>query len=193
MDRPQSDVPGAQYNALSLAQSWGGVCDNTLAFHHVELATLLAIWRDKAGPDRAPMRDALTPKLLKAYLPHIAIYERVTGESGKRRWRVRLMGSKFVQVMGDLANKFLDEVVPESFLPRWNAALDEVLDASVPLRFFTRSETNNKSFLIGEYLEAPLLDANGAMTKVFAAGYYTAANEWAAEAPHEALPRAALR
>jgi hypothetical protein len=189
MDSGLTCEPGAAYNAMAQAEGWGGVCDSTLSFRARELENLLAIWRDRAGTAAAPKREDLTPKLLKAYLPHIAIYERVIGESGQRRYRVRLMGTQFAQVMGDMANKFLDETVPPAFLPRWHAALDAVLDGGVALRFYTRSDTANKSFLIGEYLEAPLLDSNGAMTKVFAAGYYTSANDWAVERKEEPLPK----
>jgi hypothetical protein len=189
MDRPQSQTSGARYNELAFAEGWGGVCDNTLAFRHPQLSALLAIWRNQAAGRIAPSRDDMSPKLLKAYLQNIAIYERVVGESGERRWRVRLMGSKFTQVMGDYANKFVDEVVPSEFLLRWNTALDAVIDGGAPLRFYTRSDTANKSFLIGEYFEAPLLDSNGAMTKVFAAGFYMSANDWARGKTEEALPR----
>jgi hypothetical protein len=189
MDRPQSQTPGARYNELAFAEGWGGVCDNTLAFRHPQLAALLAIWRDQAGDRIAPMRDDMSLKLLKAYLQNIAIYERIVGESGVRRWRVRLMGSKFAQMIGDFANRFIDEIVPPEFVMRWHTALDAVIDAGVPLRFYTRSDTANKSFIIGEYLEAPLLDSNGAMTRVFAAGFYMSANEWAREKAAEALPR----
>jgi hypothetical protein len=182
--------PGGEYNAKALANGWAGLCDSTLAFQRPELAALLAIWREKAAGCIAPRREELSPKLLKAHLPNIAIYERVIGESGERRYRVRLMGTQFAQVMGNLTNKFIDEAVPAQFLSRWYAALDAVLEAGVPLRFLSRSDTNNKSYLIGEYLEAPLLAPDGSLSIVFAAGIYAPANSWAASSDKLPLARA---
>jgi len=148
--------------------------------------SLLAIWREKAAGGIALRREDLSPKLLKAHLPNIAIYERMIAEGGERRYRVRLMGAQFAQVMGNLTNKFIDEAVPAQFLARWYAALDAVLEAGLPLRFLSRSETNNKSYLIGEYLEAPLIAPDGSLSIIFAAGIYAPANSWAA--PGENCP-----
>ncbi|HEY5336846.1 MAG TPA: hypothetical protein VIJ85_01475, partial [Rhizomicrobium sp.] len=88
------------------------------------------------------------------------------------------MGTQFAQVMGDLTGRFLDETIPDPFLPRWNAALDAVLDSGMPLRFVSRSDTANKAFLVGEFFEAPLLAEDGAMNLVFAAGIFTPADNW---------------
>jgi hypothetical protein len=76
--------------------------------------------------------------------------------------------------MGDLTGKYLDEAIPEQFLPRWYAALDATLDANAPLRFVARSDTANKSFLIAEYFEAPLLDEHDQATMVLAASHFSA-------------------
>ena len=169
--------PGAEYNAMALAQGWAGACDSTLAFRQPELAALLEIWRGAAGDASAPKRTDIKASVLKAHLPHVAIYERVVTE-GSRRYRVRLMGTQFAQVMGDLTGRFLDETIPKAFLPRWNAALDAVLDCAAPLRFVSRSDTANKSFLVGEFFEAPLLAEDGAMNLVFAAGMFSPAENW---------------
>jgi hypothetical protein len=178
---------GAQYNAMACAQGWAGLCDNTLAFRRPELAAILALWRSQANGASAPHRHQMTPQLLKAHLPNVVIYERIAPASGERRYRVRLMGTQFAHVMGDLTGKFIDEAVPAQFLPRWHAALDEVLDHGVPLRFLSRSDTNGKTFLYGEYLEAPLLASDGSMSVVFAASIYTPAASWREIAGDEPL------
>ena len=169
--------PSAHFNTLAKAEGWAGVCDPTLAFRRGELATLSALWRQAGGDKAVPKRADMKPSLLKFYLPHVVIYERVIADA-VRRYRVRLMGTQFAQVMGDLTGKFLDEGLPEAFMPRWNAALDSVLDSATPLRFVSRSDTANKSYLVGEFFEAPLLAENGEMNLVFAAGFFTAAESW---------------
>lgn len=187
MDRIGQREAGAQYNALARAEGWAGLCDNTLAFRRPELAAMLALWREQTKDGAAPHRHCMTPQLLKSHLPHVAIYERVQAAHDKHRYRVRLMGTKFSAVMGDLTGKFIDEAVPPHFLARWHAALDASLDAGVPLRFLSRSDTSGKTFLYGEYLQAPLLSGDGAMNMLFAASIYTPAASWREIAGNEPL------
>lgn len=187
MDRIGQAEPGAHYNALARAEGWAGLCDNTLAFRRPELAAMLALWREQTKDGAAPYRHCMTPQLLKSHLPHIAIYERIQPAQGERRYRVRLMGTKFSQVMGDFTGKFVDEAVPREYLSRWYAALDASLDAGVPLRFLSRSDTSGKPFLYGEYLQAPLLSGDGAMNMLFAASIYTPAASWREIAGDEPL------
>jgi hypothetical protein len=187
MDRIGQSEPGAQYNALARAEGWVGLCDNTLAFRRPELAAMLALWREQMKDGAAPYRHCMTPQLLKAHLPHVAIYERVQPENGARRYRVRLMGTQFSQVMGNFTGKFIDEVVPPQFHARWYAALDASLDSGVPLRFLSRSDTSGKTFLYGEFLQAPLLSPDGAMNMLFAASIYTPAASWREIAGDEPL------
>jgi hypothetical protein len=80
--------------------------------------------------------------------------------------------------MGDLTGKFLDEAIAPQFLPRWYAALDAVLEARVPLRFLSRSDTMDKKFLLGEFFEAPLLSDSGEADLVLAAGVHSAMRSW---------------
>jgi hypothetical protein len=187
MDRAGQTEPGAYYNALARAEGWAGLCDNTLAFRRPELAVVLSLWRTMATDAAAPYRHQMTPNLLKGHLPHVAIYERVQPAHGERRYRVRLMGTQFSAVMGDFTGKFIDEVVPPQFHARWHAALDAVLDAGAPLRFLSRSDTSGKTFLYGEFFEAPLLAADGSMSMILAAAFYTPAANWRAIAGEEPL------
>jgi hypothetical protein len=177
MGYPSNLEPGAKYNAMCLAEGWAGLCDRTLAFRRPELAAMGALWRQVAGNDPVPKRADISPRSLKDHLPNVAIYERLKVE-GRYSYRVRLMGTQFARVMGDLTGKFLDHALPPQFVPRWHAALDAVLESGVPLRFVSRSDTANKSYLVGEYFEAPLLGDDGAMNLVIAAGIFTAAEDW---------------
>jgi hypothetical protein len=161
------------FNARARDGGWGSFCDPVLAFETPGLTTVLALWREKAGTRAVPSRSDFSLRALKEFLQDIAIYERVPAGSGSR-YRVRLMGTAFAETMGDLTGKFLDDAVPEPFLQRWYAALDAAFEACAPLRFVARSNTFNKSFLIAEYFQAPLLDDSGEATLVLAASHFGA-------------------
>ena len=177
MDWTGNLEPGARFNELSALHGWAGLCDRTLAFRRPELAAMSALWRQAAGNAPIPKRADIGPRALKGHLPNVAIYERIAVDD-THRYRVRLMGTQFAQVMGDLTGKFIDAALPPEFLPRWYAALDSVLEGGVPLRFVSRSDTANKSFLVGEFFEAPLLTEDGTMSLVIAAGIFTPAESW---------------
>ena len=178
MDRGADNTPGAHYTRLAEANGWVGICDASLSFRTRELADLHALWQQTSGSGGIPKRADFTARVLKSCLPHVAIYERTICPQKGRRYRVRLMGTRFSLVMGDLTGKFIDEAVPEAFLPRWYAALDAVLDAHVPLRFLSRADTTNKSYLLGEFFEAPLLNDQGIPDIVLAAAFHSEMSDW---------------
>ena len=161
------------FNARAARESWGSRCDPELVFQCPDLRTMLALWREKAGTRPVPARQDFSLRCIKGHLRDVAIYERIPTQTGQWRYRVRLMGTEFAEAMGDLTGKYLDEAIPEQFLPRWYAALDATLDANAPLRFVARSDTANKSFLIAEYFEAPLLDEHDQATMVLAASHFS--------------------
>lgn len=168
------------FNARAAQEGWSSFCDPDCAFRRSSLAQLHDLWRAKSVRAAVPPRQEFSPRLLKPFLRDLAIYEHVPDGKG-RRYRVRLMGSAFAQSMGDLTGKFIDEAVSEKFLPRWYAALDAVLDAAAPLRFLSRAETAGKSFLVGEYLEAPMVDEDGKPTLILAGSHFSSASAWCDE------------
>lgn len=174
----ESIAPGARYMQLAQENGWVGLCDPSLAFRAPELHELACQWRQAGGDGIIPRRADFTARVLKNWLPYVAIYERLLCSEKGVRYRVRLMGTRFAEHMGDLTGKFLDEAIPPQFLPRWHAALDAVLDARVPLRFLSRSDTRDKKFLLGEFFEAPLLGDNGKADLVLAAGVHSAMRSW---------------
>lgn len=164
-----------KFNGRARTEAWPSFCDASLAFQRMEFRLLLATWHDLGNEEHLPSRRELTSHKLKSLLRNIAIYERVT--NGKMRYRVRVMGTAFADIMGDMTGRFLDEALPDEHLPRWQAALDAVLEAGAPLRFVSRADTTGRSFIVGEYFEAPLLDDDGAPTMILAGGHF-AARKW---------------
>jgi hypothetical protein len=167
----------AEYNRAAKAGHWASLCDVTLRFVHPDLVKLHDVWNAEAGAAGIPFRRSLSPRVLKPFLRDIAIYERI-GEGETRRYRVRLMGTSFAQILTDLTGKFVDEAVPAAVLPRWYGALDTTLGMKAPLRFLGREDTNDMSFLTGEFFSAPLLSDDGQMTMVIGSARYSGKRPW---------------
>jgi hypothetical protein len=176
-----------KYNARASAEGWLSMCDAALDFHRVEFRVLIATWRSFATC-HLPSRKDFTPRSLKALQRNVAIYERVT--NGHVRYRVRVMGTAFSDVMGDLTGKFLDEVMPAEYSASWHAAMDTVLEAGAPLRFVSRAGTFGKPLLAGEFFEAPILTDDGSPDMILSAGLF-APRHWADVAAREPLPQVA--
>jgi hypothetical protein len=168
----------ADYNAASRRGDWHSLCDPTLAFVHPDLTKLLDLWRSETGEAGIPPRRVMSPRLLKSFLRDIAIYERLETPDGRRRYRVRLMGTAFAQILGDLTGKLVDEAVPARFVDRWHGALDVTLAVRAPLRFLGREDTNGMTFLTGEFFSAPLIADDGQMSLVLAAARYSGKRPW---------------
>ncbi|HTT99297.1 MAG TPA: PAS domain-containing protein [Rhizomicrobium sp.] len=172
MDRSTPLEACGIYNALADREGWHSICFADASFSNAKLNALLSLWRGLPAQDGIPRRRDLTPQLLRAYLTDIAIYERLICPDGRERWRVRVMGGKFGEVLGDFNGKYFDEAVPPQHRARWQAAPEAVLAARTPLRFVSRSETADKGFITGEYLMAPLLGDNDVLNTVLSAGAF---------------------
>jgi hypothetical protein len=176
VDTVSAHNAAAAYNAKAASEGWPALCDASLSFRRPELTALVNIWREKAGTNGIPRRQDISHRSLSSLLARIAIYQRVEGS--ERRYRVRLIGTLLAQALGgDLTGRFLDESVPTQFLPRWQTALDAAIAARAPLRFVTCG-TLDRSYLAGEYFEAPLLSDNGEADLVIGAGHHSAERSW---------------
>jgi hypothetical protein len=156
---PPEIASTAAFHQAAAAGGWPMLCDEACAFDHAMLGALFALWQGEAAGG-IPARSAMTARKLQPFMRNIAIYER-SGEGLQRRYRVRLMGSGIVQVYGELTGKYLDEIVPEKYLPRWYALSDLALLAQKPVRLLLRADTFDKSYMVAEYLCAPLTAENG--------------------------------
>ena len=165
MTHDQARDAATRYNALAQRAGWHSFCSVAVTFESEALNDLHAIWKVLAG-NSIPARKSLTPQTLRAHLADVAIYERTEALDGNSRWRIRVMGDHMSAVLGNFNGKFFDEVVTPEFLPRWRASPDIALEARVPLRFISRSETSGKAYLTGEYLMAPLIGDDGGLNTV---------------------------
>lgn len=155
------------FNDWAKARTWESECDPALAFESPLLREALSAWRHLSGEGPIPTRRSLTPRALKPLIGQITIFERLGQEPSC--YRIRLMGTRITEVLGEMQGKTLDEALPPDAATRWRTALDSALSERCPLRFISRVAFNNLDFLQAEVFLAPLLDDAGALTMAFAA------------------------
>jgi hypothetical protein len=166
------------FNDAAAQNRWPMLCDGSCAFAASVLADLLALWQAEAAQG-IPGRQAMTARKLQPFMRNIALYERI-GEGVQRRYRVRLMGSGIVQYYGELTGKYVDEAVPEKYLPRWYALSDISLLMQRPVRLLLRADTFDKSHMVAEYLCAPLAAEHGAVKFVLLGMHFDGRRPWSA-------------
>ena len=153
-------------NQRAVKEKWFHYCDPTLAFSDHFYDHLLEVWRARAGERPMPQRSAITPRDLKDILRDILLVERT--QSNPSRYRIRLIGTGLVTIVGEGTGKMIDEVVPPDHAARWAECCDLVLDGGQPMRFLGRVHLQGREYLDAENLFVPL--ANGSNEPAFAMG-----------------------
>jgi hypothetical protein len=164
------------FNAQSTAEGWEQLCDPALGFAHRDYHAVIALWTAQAGARALPARADMTARVLKTYLPNIAIKERVACDPSRYRWR--LMGTRVAQVIGERTGKFAEENASPRLAARGSANCDLTLETRVPLRFVGRVLAKDRDYLASEALYLPLADDTGEARFVMGFGYYSAAQDW---------------
>jgi hypothetical protein len=153
---------------------WGVSVDETLAFSHSELSSLYGLWRAKADAMGAlPGREDFDIRLLKPFLRHVAILERVADAGGNSHYRIRLQGTTMAHFFGNQQGKMLEDAVPPDLVERWTSIYDALLEARRPLRLRGSYETENMNYLISESFAAPLGNGDAPPVSVLSATYFT--------------------
>jgi len=171
MQRIAATDPIEAVNAYAAGQGWPFRGSSVLEFDQPELNLLRDIWYEKAAGTPTPYRSEFDLRTLKPVLSNVSILERVH-ESGSRRYRIRLMGSEVVHMLGEGTGRYLDQSVPAKSLPHWHAVYDSVMEALVPLRFLTRYREKRMDYLVSESFNAPMLDADGNATLLLCCAYF---------------------
>jgi hypothetical protein len=145
-----------------MSQNSTVVKDNTLTFESYILKEAQAEWTRRAA-GKIPLRSSFTPRLVRAFVGNLAVFERRERSS----YFVRLMGTRIAGVLGEMQGKTLDEALPPDVARRWVLALDEVLRTRAPARIVNTVSFDNLDFLEAEVFLAPLLDETSKPTMVF--------------------------
>ncbi len=134
--------------------------DESLAFETPVLTEAYNAWERLGG---IPSRCQFTPRLSKAFLGNLVIFER-----HESTFRIRLMGTRISCVLGEMQGKLLPDAVPPEVAARWQTDLSEVIANRKPLRAVKTVAFNDLHYLEAELFLAPLLDSRGELTMVFA-------------------------
>jgi hypothetical protein len=158
-------------NQKAVQQDWHHFCDPTLAFVDPDYDQLLTLWREKSKSGVMPARSSFTPRDLKDILRHMLIFERVS--QNPSRYRFRLVGTSLTGILGENTGKPFEDCIPSQHLPRWMECCDLILDGGQPLRFLGRVHINGREFLDAENLFVPLANDNGEPTFIMGQCRYT--------------------
>jgi hypothetical protein len=110
--------------------------------------------------------------MLKPFLRHLTIVERVPDAEGKTHFRFRLQGSALVQHFGEQTGKLLEESIPPGIIEAWNAGYDALLKARKPVRVLTFYQMPSVDYLTGESFSVPLGNPGGIPSSVFTVTYF---------------------
>jgi hypothetical protein len=158
-------------NQKAVQQNWHHFCDPTLAFTDPRYAQLLSLWRTKAGDRNMPSRSDITPRDLKDILRHVLIFERISQNPSRFRWR--LVGTGLTDLSGDVTGKTFEETIPPEHLARWVECGDLILDGGQPLRFLGRVHIQEREYLEAENLYVPLANDNGVPSFILGLCHHT--------------------
>lgn len=146
------------FNDRAEQSAWPTRCDIVLSFSSVMLREALAVWRARAGANPYPSRFDMSPRAMKNFLPNVAINE-ICEEDGKFRSRLRVTGSWIDRHLIPASDQFLDEILPEPFLGRWQGLLKLSLDVGGPVRSVSDGlQFRQQDFLSAETFFAPLAE-----------------------------------
>ncbi len=146
------------FNDQAERAAWPTHCDIVLSFSSQMLRETLAVWRTKTVGQQYPSRADMSPRAMKNFLPNVAIAE-VSEEDGKFRSRLRVTGSWIDRHLIPASGQYLDEIVPEPFLGRWQSLLKLSLDVEGPVRCITEGlQFRHQDFLSAETFFAPLAE-----------------------------------
>lgn len=143
--------------------------DWTLDFTSRELKQALAYWTSRCGQRKRPLREDLHPAAMAPFLRHVTLIEVRHLAMGEHSYRIRLAGTYVEQVFGPISGHRIDAVLPPPISVRWQKCFDTVCETERPLRLTGRVGFEDKSWLTGEVLLAPLGDEARPIAMIFAA------------------------
>jgi hypothetical protein len=117
---------------------------------------LFGYWRAKCRDGRLPGRQDIDPLDVPDLLPHIAMYD-VVHEADRLRFRIRLLGTANVQLMGsDCTGRYLDEQMRPDDAARITATYRSVVEERRPHYWRSFLSTPGREHMNYERLLLPL-------------------------------------
>ena len=158
-------------NRRAAQEKWYYFCDPELRFDDSYHDALLDLWRAKAVGRPMPRRSDITPRELKDVLRNIVVFERVSHNPSRYRWR--LIGTNLTEMAGDNTGKMFEDTLPPDHVARWIECYDLVLSGGQPLRFLGRVHLKGREYLDADNLYVPLANDHDEPTYAMALCRYT--------------------
>ena len=171
MLRPKAIVDRSFLTDARVADA-GLVVDPTLAFTHREVQRATRYWQLKRGERDMPVREDLRTTDMREFVEHLCLVGIDEPERLDTEFTIRLAGTEVERVFGAISGKKLKEAVAEDAAARWRAGYNYVRTTRQPVRFCGHVRFEDKRWLMGETLMAPLGDSTVRMIFVAFAAWH---------------------
>jgi hypothetical protein len=151
--------------------------DWSLAFEQAPTQKAYAYWCSRCGTHNMPARSDMSPSGMSRFLPHIILVEIQRSPGVEDQYRIRLAGTHVEEIMGPIGGRDIRSFLTPELLDRWREFFGEVRAAEKPARLTGRVSYENKTWLAGEGLLAPLRDETDAVAMLFMAISFRPANK----------------
>lgn len=141
--------------------------DPSLVFVHPKLIDAYAYWKECCGPRPFPRRPDLDPVAMRGFLSHVGLFDVRRESDGSVDYFVRVAGARIDDVFGWRGGRPLMDGLPPHIARRWREPVDQVVETGRPIRARSRIAYENKIWMEGEMLYAPLGDSATAPDMIF--------------------------
>ncbi len=154
--------------------------DWSLAFEQAPTQRAFAYWRSCCGAHSMPARSDISPSGMSKFLARVILVEIQRSPGEDDQYRIRLAGSQVEEVVGPIGGRDIGSFLTPELVVRWRDFFGKVRAAEKPARLTGRVSYENKVWLSGEALLAPLRDETGAVSMLFMAVSFQPAGNRAA-------------
>lgn len=159
MFRPKPIVDRTFLTEAKVADA-GVVVDPSLSFTHRALQRATAYWRERCASRPMPARDDMRASEMREFIEHLSLVGIEEPERMDSDFTIRLAGKEVEKVFGPISGRALQDAVPADAAARWRTGYNFVRTTKVPIRFCGHVRFEDKRWLMGETLMAPLGDTS---------------------------------
>jgi hypothetical protein len=141
--------------------------DPSLAFVHPKVIEAFAYWTERRGSRPLPRRSDLDPVAMRGFISHVGIFDVRREGDGSVDYFVRIAGGRIDDVFGWRGGRSLTDDLPPHIARRWREPVDRVVETGRPVRARSRIAYENKVWIEGEMLYAPLGESPTALNMIF--------------------------
>jgi hypothetical protein len=137
----------------------GVVVDPTLTFTHRGLQHAADYWRTMCADHPMPAREDMRTSEMREFINYITLVGIDEPDRLESEFTIRLAGKEVEKVFGPISGKPLTGAIPDDAAARWRSGYNLVRTTRQPVRFCGHVRFEDKRWLMGETLMAPLGDS----------------------------------